>query len=37
MEKLSKMNLQEWLMDKEMPMEVAESFEGGLRELRVFY
>ena len=32
MEKLSKMtlqDLQEWLLDKEMPMEVAESFEGG--------
>ena len=32
MEKLSKMtleDLQEWLLDKEMPMEVTESFEGG--------
>lgn len=32
MEKLSKMSmedLQEWLIDKQIPMEVAESFEGG--------
>ena len=29
MEKLLKMSIEEWLIDKQIPMEVAESFEGG--------